>query len=61
MGLKGLNLTDRMLFWELKRTWDVIRIASLDKKISHPLTIEVDKIALNRQKDAILNNVQKCE
>ena len=50
MGLKGMNLTDKMLFWELKKTWDVLRIVSIDKKIFHPLTIEVDKIALNKEK-----------
>lgn len=43
MGLKGMNLTDKMLFWELKKTWDVIRIASIDKKIAHPLTTENEK------------------
>lgn len=38
MGLKGLNLTDRMLYWELKRSWDMVRLISIDKKIGHPLT-----------------------
>lgn len=38
MGLKGLNLTDRMLYWELRRTWIMMNIFGIDKKIGHPLT-----------------------
>jgi hypothetical protein len=26
MGMKGLNLTDKMLFWELRRTWQTVRM-----------------------------------
>lgn len=41
MGLKGLNLTDKVLYWELKRTWDTIQAISLSKKIAHPLTTQL--------------------
>ncbi len=41
MGLKGLNLTDKALYWELKRTWDTIQAISLGKKIAHPLTTQL--------------------
>lgn len=40
MGLKGLNLTDKSLYWDLKRTWDRIRLISVQKKIGHPLTTQ---------------------
>lgn len=48
MGLKGLNLTDKVLYWELKRTWDTIQAISLGKKIAHPLTTQTEKISLNK-------------
>jgi hypothetical protein len=41
MGLKGLNLTDKMMYWQLIRTWEVLRMWGIDKKISHPLTTEL--------------------
>lgn len=40
MGLKGLNLTDRIMYWQLMRTWQVVRMWSMNKKIGHPLTTE---------------------
>lgn len=41
MGLRGLNLTDKMLYWELKRVWESIKIIGLEKKIAHPLTTDL--------------------
>lgn len=61
MGLKGLNLTDRMLYWELRRTWDVLRVASLDRRIGHPLTVEAEKMGLRREKEKIMEGVVECE
>lgn len=41
MGLKGLNLTDKMLYWDLKRIWDTLRLVNIDKKLIHPLTTSI--------------------
>lgn len=61
MGLKGLNLTDKVLYWELKRTWDTIQAISLGKKIAHPLTTQTEKINLHKQKQIIEEEVNKSE
>jgi hypothetical protein len=45
--MKGLNLTDKMMYWELRRTWQVVKMWNLDKKITHPLVTELDKMSLN--------------
>lgn len=61
MGLKGLNLTDKMLYWELKRVWDSVKIVSIQKKISHPLTTELEKSKLHTEKTKLENLVLKSE
>lgn len=44
MGLRGLNYYDKHLYWELIKTWKVIRVYNIDKKIKHPLASQSDKI-----------------
>jgi hypothetical protein len=48
--MRGLNLTDKMMYWELRRTWQVLKMYSLDKKILHPLVTALEKANLNREK-----------
>lgn len=50
MGLRGMNLVDKVLYWDIKKTWYVIKIYNIHRKITHPLTTESEKGSLASQK-----------
>ena len=53
MGLRGMNISDKLLFWDLKKTWYMVKLYNIHKKLVHPLTTEDEKGELIRKKDQI--------
>ena len=46
MGLRGMNISDKHLFWEITRTWYMVKLFNIHKKMTHPLTTESEKSEL---------------
>ena len=61
MGLRGMNLSDKHLFWDITRAWYMVKLFNINKRMVHPLTTESEKSDLILKRIEIENKTEEID